>query len=209
MEAAVFDTVAVDLVGRRRAHAFRANGSTLVSPGFLAVYRESFDDVTLDDDTDRMLPALEVGDRVTARRAQARAALHGTAAALLGSESRQGARGVRHRPAIDLREHHPDAAVQEVLRARQQALHPDRSRQDRQPLPDRQLRALRRLRLHGRDGRRARQHLARRRGLGAGARAVLGRRSSAQIDDVDGERHAPGRRAGARARCRPGRAGAR
>ena len=42
----------------------RANGSTLVSPGFLAVYRESFDDVTLDDEDDRRLPALEQGDRV-------------------------------------------------------------------------------------------------------------------------------------------------
>jgi DNA topoisomerase-1 len=63
MEAAVFDTVAVDL-SAGVGHTFRANGSTLVSPGFLAVYRESFDDVTLDDDTDRMLPALEVGERV-------------------------------------------------------------------------------------------------------------------------------------------------
>jgi DNA topoisomerase-1 len=62
MEAAVFDTVAVDL-SAGAGHTFRANGSTLVSPGFLAVYRESFDDVTLDDETDRMLPALEVGDR--------------------------------------------------------------------------------------------------------------------------------------------------
>jgi DNA topoisomerase I len=44
---------------------FRANGSTLLSPGFLAVYRESFDDVALnaDDDENRMLPPLEAGDR--------------------------------------------------------------------------------------------------------------------------------------------------
>ena len=36
-----------------------------MKPGFLAVYRESFDDVTLtDDDENRMLPAMEVGDRV-------------------------------------------------------------------------------------------------------------------------------------------------
>jgi DNA topoisomerase-1 len=63
MEAAVFDTVAVDLAAGR-GHRLRANGSTLVKPGFLAVYRESFDDVTLDDDENRMLPAMEVGDRV-------------------------------------------------------------------------------------------------------------------------------------------------
>jgi len=63
MEAAVFDTVAVDLAAGT-GHAFRANGSTLVSPGFLAVYRESFDDATLDDEDERRLPALEQGDRV-------------------------------------------------------------------------------------------------------------------------------------------------
>ncbi len=63
MEAAVFDTVAVDLAAGK-GNTLRANGSSLVKPGFLAVYRESFDDVTLDDEDDRRLPALEVGDRV-------------------------------------------------------------------------------------------------------------------------------------------------
>jgi DNA topoisomerase-1 len=65
MEAAVFDTVAVDLAAGQ-GNTFRANGSTLVAPGFLAVYRESFDDVTLnaDDDENRVLPPLETGDRV-------------------------------------------------------------------------------------------------------------------------------------------------
>src|SRR5512139_633105 len=65
MEAAVFDTVAVDL-SAGTGNMFRANGSTLVSPGFLAVYRESFDDVSLnpDDDENRVLPPLETGDRV-------------------------------------------------------------------------------------------------------------------------------------------------
>ena len=44
---------------------FRANGSTLSFAGFLAVYRESFDDVARRTMTsDRMLPPLEVGDRV-------------------------------------------------------------------------------------------------------------------------------------------------
>ena len=65
MEAAVFDTVAVDLAAGPD-NTFRANGSTLVSPGFLAVYRESFDDVALnpDDDENRVLPPLAAGDRV-------------------------------------------------------------------------------------------------------------------------------------------------
>jgi DNA topoisomerase-1 len=63
MEAAVFDTVAVDLAAGA-GNTFRANGSTLVSPGFLAVYRESVDDATLDEEDDRRLPPLEAGDRV-------------------------------------------------------------------------------------------------------------------------------------------------
>ncbi len=63
MEAAVFDTVAVDLAAGP-GNTFRANGSTLVAPGFLAVYRESFDDVTLDEDDERRLPVLETGDKV-------------------------------------------------------------------------------------------------------------------------------------------------
>ncbi|HQR24012.1 MAG TPA: type I DNA topoisomerase, partial [Steroidobacteraceae bacterium] len=63
MEAAVFDTVAVDLTAGS-GHTLRANGSTLVTPGFLAVYRESFDDATLDEDDERRLPPLETGDRV-------------------------------------------------------------------------------------------------------------------------------------------------
>jgi DNA topoisomerase-1 len=63
MEAALFDTVAVDLAAGA-GNTFRANGSTLVSPGFLAVYRESFDDARLDDEDERRLPALEQGDRV-------------------------------------------------------------------------------------------------------------------------------------------------
>jgi len=63
MEAAVFDTVAVDLAAGA-GNTFRANGSTLVSPGFLAVYREDVDDASLDEEDERRLPALERGDRV-------------------------------------------------------------------------------------------------------------------------------------------------
>jgi DNA topoisomerase-1 len=63
MEAALFDTVAVDL-SAGLGSAFRANGSTLLKPGFLAVYREDIDDQAPEDESDRMLPAMEVGDRV-------------------------------------------------------------------------------------------------------------------------------------------------
>ncbi|GFE78686.1 DNA topoisomerase 1 [Steroidobacter agaridevorans] len=70
MEAAVYDTVAVDLVPGTSAKregstaVLRANGSTLVKPGYIAVYKEGQDDA-VEDDNDRLLPAMEVGDEVT------------------------------------------------------------------------------------------------------------------------------------------------
>jgi DNA topoisomerase-1 len=69
MEPAVYDTVAVDLVPGTSAKrdgstaVLRANGSTLVKPGYIAVYKEGQDD-TVEDDNDRILPAMEVGDQV-------------------------------------------------------------------------------------------------------------------------------------------------
>jgi DNA topoisomerase I len=69
MEPAVYDTLAVDLVpgsGAKRegaAAVLRANGSTLVKPGYIAVYKEGVDDGG-DDDNDRILPPLQVGDEL-------------------------------------------------------------------------------------------------------------------------------------------------
>ena len=65
MAPAVFDTVAVDLVagaGAKRA-VLRANGSTLVKPGYISVYQEGMDDV-VQDDSDHVLPPMQEGDRV-------------------------------------------------------------------------------------------------------------------------------------------------
>ena len=63
MVPAVFDTVAVELAAGDPAagHRFRANGSVLVEPGFMAVYQEGRDDAK-DDDGDRLLPEIEEGD---------------------------------------------------------------------------------------------------------------------------------------------------
>src|SRR6187551_796944 len=46
MAHAVFDTVAVDMIAGQRGsgHVLRANGSTLVKPGYIAVYQEGLDD---------------------------------------------------------------------------------------------------------------------------------------------------------------------
>ncbi|MCG8435829.1 MAG: type I DNA topoisomerase, partial [Gammaproteobacteria bacterium] len=63
MTPAVYDTVALDLQCGE-GNVFRATGSTLVKPGFISVYQEGQDDAK-DDDSDRNLPPLEQGDKVT------------------------------------------------------------------------------------------------------------------------------------------------
>jgi DNA topoisomerase I len=66
MNHAVFDTVAVDMLagpdGSER-HLLRANGSTLIKPGYISVYQEGTDD-TKADDTDHVLPPMSEGDLV-------------------------------------------------------------------------------------------------------------------------------------------------
>jgi DNA topoisomerase I len=75
MSHALFDTVAVDLLagpdGPQR-HLLRANGSTLVKPGYISVYQEGSDDAKAADDSDHVLPPMNEGDAVqlTALRAE-------------------------------------------------------------------------------------------------------------------------------------------
>jgi DNA topoisomerase-1 len=67
MSHAIFDTVAVDLLagadGPQR-HLLRANGSTLVKSGYIAVYQEGSDDPKADD-ADHVLPPMNEGDAVS------------------------------------------------------------------------------------------------------------------------------------------------
>jgi len=78
MAPAVFDTVAVELLAgkpdsvaaksdgaksARERHVLRANGSTLVKPGYIAVYQEGLDDA-VQDDSDHVLPPMQAGDRI-------------------------------------------------------------------------------------------------------------------------------------------------
>jgi DNA topoisomerase-1 len=62
MVEALIDTVAIDL-SCGEGNVFRANGSTVVFPGFLSVYEEGRDDGK-DDDSAVLLPSLVVGDRI-------------------------------------------------------------------------------------------------------------------------------------------------
>jgi DNA topoisomerase-1 len=60
---ATMNTVAVDL-GCGVGNTFRANGSTVVNPGFMSVYLEGKDDSAKSDKDERLLPPMDVGDIV-------------------------------------------------------------------------------------------------------------------------------------------------
>jgi len=65
---ATMDTVAIDLTCSETnlSHRFRANGSTLVSPGFIQVYQEGLDEGSErdDDDEEKLLPPIHEGEWV-------------------------------------------------------------------------------------------------------------------------------------------------
>jgi DNA topoisomerase-1 len=63
---ATINTVAADL-SCGEGNLFRANGSTIANPGFMAVYMESVDDAKKGDEDEKMLPPLEAGERVPLR----------------------------------------------------------------------------------------------------------------------------------------------
>jgi DNA topoisomerase-1 len=66
MVPAVYDTVAFDLAagdGDSSDIRFRSTGSILVHSGYIAVYQEGLDD-SVQDDQDKILPAVDVGDRL-------------------------------------------------------------------------------------------------------------------------------------------------
>ncbi|MES2669827.1 MAG: DNA topoisomerase I [Pseudomonadota bacterium] len=63
MVPATLNTVSVDLAAGGD-HSFRASGTTVVDPGFLAVYEEGKDQKNDDDDEGRKLPSMKTGDRI-------------------------------------------------------------------------------------------------------------------------------------------------
>ena len=71
MVPATLNTVTVDLAAGSE-HSFRASGTTVVAPGFLAVYEEGKDTKTAEDeDEGRKLPAMKPGERVPLDRIHA------------------------------------------------------------------------------------------------------------------------------------------
>ncbi len=61
---ATLNTVSVELAASKE-HGFRATGTTVIDPGFLAVYEEGRDEKKADDDDEgRKLPALRIGESI-------------------------------------------------------------------------------------------------------------------------------------------------
>ena len=101
-------------------------------PGFLLAY-ESGRDEPADEEEERRLPQLEVGQAARGDGARARGPRDEPAAALHGGEPRQGARGPRHRPPVHLRldprhDRRPRLRLQEGHGARADASSRSRSR---------------------------------------------------------------------------------
>jgi len=64
MIAATLNTVSVDLDANTQ-HSFRATGTSVIVPGFLAVYEEGKDNKAIDeDDQGRKLPILHIGEQI-------------------------------------------------------------------------------------------------------------------------------------------------
>jgi DNA topoisomerase-1 len=71
MVPAILNTVTVDLAAGSE-HSFRASGTTVVAPGFLAVYEEGKDTKSAEDeDEGRKLPVMKPGERVPLDRIHA------------------------------------------------------------------------------------------------------------------------------------------
>ena len=66
MTPAKFDTTSLDISAGRKDTLFRANGQTLMFPGFIAIYKEDVDDSS--EEGDEKLPQLAEGERIPVDR---------------------------------------------------------------------------------------------------------------------------------------------
>ena len=153
-------------------HMLRASGTTLVDPGFLAVYQEGRDD----DARGRRRPQAAADERRRRREARWRCTPNSI------SPSR---RRASRKPRWSRRSRNTASAARRPTPPSSRrcatantwtwtaAASRHRRRHDREPLPVQVLHPVRRLRLHRRDGRRARRGLPRRGGLGPAAGEIL------------------------------------
>ncbi len=158
MTPATFDETTVDVSATPRGGGddflFRVKGTVPKFAGWMAAYGmtpgESSDKDAADDDeaASGVLPALAEGDRLDSESPEARAEVHAAAAAVHGSDARQGARGERHRAAEHLCLHHrraPGSQLRQQARGQVQA---DRARPNHHRPADQELPRHPRRRVH-------------------------------------------------------------
>ena len=143
--------------------------------------------------TSRRCPSIELGENSSGAGHHAVAALHRAAAALLRGEPREGARAARHRPSVDVREHHQRARRPPLREARAAPLLPHRARRDGgegdgQAVPRHLQRGL-----HVGDGARARQGGRGESSAGAGCWRTSGARSTSRSRTSSSARSSPWR----------------
>ena len=169
MKEKELETTTVDLAAG--PYGLRATATRTLFDGFAAVYTEGRDDG--EDDAERTLPPLAVGDATTRRGGRPDAALHRAAAALHGGEPDQGPRGERDRPPVHVRGDDLHDRRSRLRRGPRAAAPPGAGRRGRHGPPGRPFRRVRRSRVHGPDGGGARRGRPRRTRLGAAPRGVL------------------------------------
>ena len=154
---------------------FGVSGTVITFRGFLAAYEEGRDEAP-EEDEERPLPHLKVGDAVQAALARAAGPRDLAAGPLHGADAGQGAGGLRHRPPVDVRVDPRDDPRPRIRREARAGARADVPGVRRDEAARAALRQARRLRLHGADGGRSRPHRRRRGAAGRLADAVLPRR---------------------------------
>jgi DNA topoisomerase-1 len=147
MVPAILNTVSVELAAGNQ-HSFRASGTTVIDPGFLAVYEEGKDANAARRGRGRKLPPMKLGQNVplssihTDQHFTEPPPRFSEASLVKALEEY----GIGRRPPTPASSR---SAVPRLRAARQQALPAHRRRPRGQQLPDQPLHAIRRLRLHG------------------------------------------------------------
>ncbi len=169
MAAKELETTTLELAAGE--YRLRASATRTLFDGFARVYTEGRDDES--EEAERTLPALAEGDVTSVESVIAHAALHRAAAPLHRGDADQGARGARHRPAVDVRgdDQHDRGPRLRPRRGSPAAAGGDR--RDRDGPPGGPLRRVRRPRLHRPHGGGARRGRARRARVGAAPARLL------------------------------------
>jgi len=156
MVEAKFDATTVDIaIGDG---IFRATGQVLVFAGFLSVYQEGADEDDSEDENNKKLPEMAVGDALPVDNLYGEQHFTQPPATLQRSHARESPRRIRHRPPFHLRQHHQNAQRPRIRDCRTTPLPAHRHRRSSQPISNRTFQTIRGLQLHRQTRRPARRN---------------------------------------------------